>query len=95
MNNIPPHWSDGIVEDWGSRWAGAVRVLRSVHYNCLYFYKYDYLDIFHQCVQGITTDSRVSEAAPPRTVHGIKVDDMEKYYRNLSSTESIDTNAEL
>ena len=43
------------------------------------------------CIQGITTDSRVSEAAPPRTVHGIRVDDMEEYYRNLKSFKELNS----
>jgi hypothetical protein len=27
INNVPPHWRDGIIEDHGSRHAGQVRPL--------------------------------------------------------------------
>lgn len=55
INNVPPHWRDGILEEKGSRHAG----------------------------QGLTIDSRMSEAAPPRIIRGEVVHDIKAYYDNL------------
>lgn len=57
--NVPPFWKDGVVEDYGSRWAG----------------------------QGLTIDSRVSDAAPPRIIKGELVEDIVDYYERLNRGE--------
>mmetsp|Transcript_17610 Transcript_17610/g.29670 ORF Transcript_17610/g.29670 Transcript_17610/m.29670 type:complete len:336 (+) Transcript_17610:144-1151(+) len=52
INNVPPHWKDGIIEDHGNRHAG----------------------------QGLTIDSRVCDAAPPRVIKGQVVENIAEYY---------------
>jgi hypothetical protein len=59
INNVPPHWRDGIIEDHGSRHAG----------------------------QGLTIDSRMSEAAPPRVIKGKRVDDIVAFYEEYRATQ--------
>jgi hypothetical protein len=52
VNRVPPHWSEGTIEDQGNRWAG----------------------------QGLTIDSRVTDGAPPRMIHGQLVPDLKAFW---------------
>ena len=39
--------------------------------------------VFATFIQGLTIDSRVSDAAPPRIIRGQRVDDIVQYYDEL------------
>jgi hypothetical protein len=43
--------------------------------------------VWQWCMQGLTIDSRMSEAAPPRIIKGKRVDDIVAFYEEYRATQ--------
>lgn len=76
---MPPHWSEGLIESKGSRWAGQVLTIFSTPPHSLVC---DHFLLYYLLTQsqGLTIDSLIPEGAPARVIKGEVVTNISDYY---------------
>lgn len=87
--SVPPHWKEGIdPEDEGSRFSGAVMLCIEYCQHCANVLPQIYC-------KALSTDSRITERAPPRIVNGALIADTPKKLYFPLERYPIDSEPEL